>query len=134
MDRGRRKEDSHEVRRTPWSLREFERALKEEVAVSADFDLPLSVLVTRTQHRWTPENMRHIVGALRKGDLITRTEPEEIAIALPNTEAGDAKVVEHRLRKALPEAAIGIASQEAGDTFTGLLYRARAAANRETLY
>lgn len=133
MDRRRRREDIEPKRQEPWSLKEFERALREEVSVSTDFGLPLSVLVARSQHKWTPENMRQIVGLLRKGDLITRPAPEEIVIALPNTMLDDAKVVERRLRKVLPESAIGIAFQEAGDTAHGLLYRARTAADRANI-
>lgn len=132
MDRRRRREDRYERRLDPWSLKEFERALREEVAVSADSDLPLSVLFVRLQRKWTPESMRHIVRVLRKGDLITLPEPQKIAIALPNTGTGDARAVERRLRKALPEAAIGIAVYGAGDTVSDLLNRARTAADRET--
>jgi hypothetical protein len=133
MDRGRRRENTEYTTQEPRSVKDFERALREEVSVSTDFDLPLSILVARSQHKWIPENMRQIVGLLRRGDLIACPGPDEIVIALPNTKLEDAKVVERRLREAIPESAIGIAFQEPGDASHGLLCRARAAAERENL-
>lgn len=120
-------------REEPQSIGDFERMLGEEVSVSAEFDLPLCVLVARSRDRWSPEVVRRVVGMVSQGDLIALPAPGEIALALPNTEFDGAKTVEHRLREALPEAAIGIALQKAGDTAHGLLYRARAAADREYL-
>ena len=48
-------------------------------------------------------------------------------VALPNTRAQDARVVEERLRKAVPEAAFGVAVREVGDKAENLLKRARGA-------
>jgi GGDEF domain-containing protein len=73
-----------------------------------------------------------VVGVLRAGDLIARTEPAEICVALPNTERADAEAVERRLRKVLPEAATGIAVHRVGDTVPDLLSRARGATGRKT--
>lgn len=134
MEDGRREgEAARPKREEPQSVGDFERALGEEVSVSAEFDLPLCVLVARSRSGWPPEAARRVVGVLRPGDLIARSEPAEITVALPNTEFGDAETVEPRLRKTLPGAAIGIAVHAAGDTVSDLLNRARTSADRKTL-
>ena len=122
-------EDERPKRAEPQSAGEFERALGEEVSVSAEFDLPLCVLVARSEHKWPPEAARQVVSVLRAGDLVAQPEPVEVIVALPNTEYTDAKVVEPRLRKALPGAAIGIAVHGPGDTVSDFLNRARSAAD-----
>ncbi len=124
-------EDEHPRREEPQSVREFELALGEEVSVSAEFELPLCVLVARSNQGWSPEVARHVVSILRAADLIARPEPTEFAVALPNTEPDDAEVVERRLRDALPGAALGIAVHRTGDTVSDLLNRARTAADRK---
>jgi hypothetical protein len=107
---------------------EFEGTLGEEISVSTEFDLPLSVLVAVLD--WTPESTRRALDALRTADLITQTADDELAIALPNTVSENARVVENRLRAAIPEASIGITAHKTGDTVPDLLSRARAAVRK----
>lgn len=110
------------------SPEDFERVLGEEISVSMEFDLPLSVLVALAEKGWTPEATRRALDVLRTADLVTQPEPAQIAIALPNTGAKDARALERRLREAVPEAKVGITAHRMGDTVTDLLERARAAA------
>lgn len=107
------------------SAGDFERLVEEELSVSEEFDLPLSVLVLTLEAGWEEVSTRRVLDSLRTADLVTKTEPEEIAIGLPNTVPGDARVVEERLRKAVPEADVSLAEREKGDTPGGLLGRAR---------
>jgi hypothetical protein len=109
---------------------EFEGTLGEEISVSTEFDLPLSVLVAVLD--WTPESTRRALDALRTADLITQTADDELAIALPNTVSENARVVENRLRAAIPEASVGITAHRTGDTIPDLLSRARAAVRKNT--
>ena len=108
------------------SPEDFERVPGEEISVSTEFDLPLSVLVALAENGWTSEATRRALDALRTADLVAQLEPAEIAIALPNTVAKDAKALERRLREAVPEAKVGITAHRMGDTVTDLLERARA--------
>jgi hypothetical protein len=112
------------------SVEEFEGTLGEEISVSTEFDLPLSVLVAVLD--WTPESTRRALDALRTADLITQTADDELAIALPNTVSENARVVENRLRAAIPEASVGITAHRTGDTIPDLLSRARAAVRKNT--
>jgi hypothetical protein len=112
------------------SLEDFERVLGEEISVSTEFDLPLSVLAALAEDGWTPGATRRALDVLRTADLVTQPEPAEIAIGLPNTVAKDARALEHRLREAVPEAKIGITDHRMGDTLTDLLERARVVARR----
>ena len=126
------REAEHPRREEPRSIRDFERALTEEASVSTEFDLPLCVLVARSQGRVPREDARRVVAVLRAGDLIAQPEPREISVALPNTEFADAEVVERRLRKTLPGAVVGIALHRPGDTVPDLLNRARSALGGKT--
>lgn len=108
------------------TVEEFEGTLGEEISVSTEFDLPLSVLVAVMD--WTPESLRRALDALRTADLVARTAEDEIVIALPNTVSENALVVERRLRAAIPEAAVGVTTHRTGDTVPDLVSRARAAA------
>jgi hypothetical protein len=110
------------------SPEDFERVLGEEISVSTEFDLPLSVLVALEEDGWTPDATRRALDVLRTADLVTQPEPAEIVIALPNTVARDARALERRLREAVPEAKVGITAHRMGDTVTDLLERARAVA------
>jgi len=105
----------------------FEEALREELSVSADFDLPLSALALRAGESFGPEAVQRALEALRVADLICQPDPAEMLVVLPNTKAQDARVVEERLRKALPEAAFGVAVRDRGDKVETLLKRARGA-------
>ena len=104
----------------------FEGALREEISVSSEFLLPISVLALRLKGGWNDEETRRALDALRTADLVCRPAPEEVLVALPNTETEDARVVEERLREAVPEAAVGVAPFARGDTVEGLIGRARA--------
>ena len=103
----------------------FEGALQEEISVSSEFVLPISVLALRVEGGWSDEATRRALDALRTADLVCQPEPDEILIALPNTETDDARVVEERLRAAVPEAAVGVAPFARGDTVESLVKRAR---------
>ena len=106
----------------------FERNLTEEISVTTDFDLPLSVLVALIDDGWSEDQTRAALGALRVADLITAPTPEEVSIALPNTSTEDAGVVERRLRAAVPDARVGVTQHQAGDAVPDLLDRARLSA------
>ena len=103
----------------------FERALGEEISVSSEFVLPISVLALRVEDGWSAEATRRALDALRTVDLVCQPDPDEILIALPNTQTDDARVVEERLRAAVPEAAVGVAPFAQGDTVDSLIKRAR---------
>ena len=103
----------------------FEGALGEEISVSSEFVLPISVLALRVEGGWSDEATRRALDALRTADLVCRPEPDEVLIALPNTKTEDARVVEDRLRTAVPEAAVGVAPFASGDTVESLIKRAR---------
>lgn len=109
------------------TVERFEEALRDELSVSAEFDLPLSALALRAGEGFEPEAVRRALEALRVADLICQPDPAEMLVVLPNTKAQDARVVEERLRKAVPEAAFGVAVREGGDKAENLLKRARAA-------
>ncbi len=111
----------------PLSLTFFERALEEEMALSAEFDLPLSVLVVRVEGGLDPETTSRLLGALRTAELTTLPTPSEFAVALQNTDLDGARALERRLQKILPEAEISLATREPGDEVSGLLERARGA-------
>ena len=111
------------------SPEDFERSLKEEISLTTDFELPLSVLVALVDGGWDETLTREALGVLRIADLITATAPEELTIALPNTRSEDARAVERRLREAISEARIGITPYQPGDTVLALVDRARQAAH-----
>lgn len=108
----------------------FETNLQEEISVTTDFDLPLSILVALIDGGWSEESTRSALDVLRVADLITATAPDEISIALPNTSTEDAQVVERRLRAAVPNARVGVTQHHTGDAVPDLLERARAFAAR----
>ena len=105
----------------------FDRALEEEISISAEFDLPMTLLVVRAEGEFDPETTRRLLGVLRAADLVTLPTRSEFAIALPNTDPGGARAVERRVREVLPDAAIGLAAREPGDDLSSLLERARGA-------
>lgn len=104
----------------------FEGALREEISVSSEFVLPISVLALRVGGGWSDEATRRALDALRTADLVCRLESGELLVALPNTKTDDARVVEERLRKAVPEASVGVAPFAPGDSAESLIKRARA--------
>jgi hypothetical protein len=113
--------------REPLPLETFEQALEEEMSVSAEFDLPLTLLSVRAEEVLDSETARRLLGTLRAADLVTRSTPGEFAIALPNTGSAGARAVERRLREVLPHATIGGAAYGEGDEVHDLLQRARSA-------
>ncbi len=103
----------------------FEEALREEISVSYEFVLPISVLALRVGGGWSAEATRRALDILRTVDLVCQTEGDEILVALPNTEKNGALVVEERLRAAIPEAAVGGAPFAQSDTVESLVKRSR---------
>jgi len=99
------------------TLEAFDKTLREEVSISAEFDLPLAALTLVVEGGWQEEDVRRALDALRAAD--------EILVALPNTRPADARVVEERLRGTVPRATIGVASYRQGDTAENLLERVR---------
>ncbi|HZC19337.1 MAG TPA: hypothetical protein VE225_06480 [Rubrobacteraceae bacterium] len=112
------------------SVDAFERALREEVSVSAEFDLPLSLLALVVEGGWREEDVRLALDALRTADLVAQPDPTEVLVALPNTKTANARVVEERLRRVVPRARVGVAPYGRGDATEDLLKRARTAAGR----
>lgn len=106
---------------------EFEKALREDVSVSAEFDLPLTVLVLMIEDGWREDSIRRALDALRTADLVTQPSNWELLVTLPNTKTADAYVVERRLRGALPEASFGVTAYRRGEAAEVLLERARTA-------
>jgi hypothetical protein len=86
----------------------FERALEEEMSLSAGFDLPLTLLVVRTKHELDPETTRRLLDVLRTAEFATLPNPSELAVILPDAD-------------------VGLAISEPDDEVPGLLERARAA-------
>lgn len=107
------------------SIEEFERGLAMEISLAEQYDLPLSVLTVAVDGEWVPGDTRRVLDSVRLADFITRSEPDEISIALPNTLLDEALIVEERLHRAVPEASIGLAEHERGDRIEDLLDRAR---------
>ena len=106
---------------------EFEKALREDVAVSAEFDLPLTVLALVIEGGWRENAIRRTLDALRIADPVIPPSNGELLVTLPNTKTADAYVVEKRLRRALPEASFGVTAYRRGEAAETLLERARTA-------
>lgn len=115
-------------RTTPQSFEDFRDALAEEMNVSAEFSLPLTLLAAVLDVGWEDESTGRAVGALRAADLVSRPTPSEIVVALPNTGPENARLVEWRIREGVPECRMGMAVFEPGDTAEALVDRAIAAA------
>lgn len=119
------------MRKELQTLEAFERNLREEVSVSAEFDLPLAALALVVEGRWQEEDIRRALDALRAVDLVALLPAsDKLLIALPNTKTADARVVEERLREAVPKATVGVAPYRRGDTAEDLLERAQQAASQ----
>ena len=97
------------------------------MSLSAEFDLPLTLLVVRAREGLDPETTRRLLGVLRSAELATLTRPSELAVMLPNTDPDGARAVERRVREVLPDAEVGLATREPGDELHDLLQRAREA-------
>lgn len=109
-------------------LEDFERALEEEISVSTQFGLPLSVLVAVMEGGWDPESEDRAVGTLRVADLVARSEGSDLIVVLPNTGLESARAVERRLREILPRVGIGISEFAPDDKAPDLISRAHQAA------
>lgn len=109
------------------SFEAFEKALREEISVSAEFDLPLTVLDLNVEGGWREEDVRKTLDALRVADLVAQPEPEELLVALPNTVNTAARAVEERLRKIVPVSSLRTAPYRRGEAIEDLLKRARSA-------
>lgn len=106
---------------------DFAAALSEEMAVSGDFSLPLTLLAVEHEGGWDGELAARAVGTLRAADLVSNPAPPHLVVALPNTGTEDARVVERRIREAVPGVRVGVAAFERGDTVEALVDRAIAA-------
>ncbi len=106
-------------------LESFERALEEEMSLSAEFDLPLTLLVVRVATGLDPETTRRLLGVFRTAEFVTRPTSSELAVILPNTGPDGARAVERRVREVLPDADVGLATREPDDEVYNLLERAR---------
>jgi hypothetical protein len=106
-------------------LESFEQALAEEMSLSAEFDLPLSLLVVRAQTGLDPETTHRLLGVFRTAELVTRPTSSELAVILPNTGPDGARAVERRVREIAPDADVGLATREPDDEVYDLLERAR---------
>ena len=97
------------------------------MALSAEFDLPLTLLVVRAKEDLDPETTRLLLGVFRTAEFVTRPSPSELAVILPNTDPHGARAVERRVRDVLPDVDVGLATREPEDEVSGLLERARGA-------
>jgi hypothetical protein len=117
---------ARKTRKELQTVEAFEKALREEVSISTEFDLPLTVLALVIEDGWREENTRQALDVLRSADLVAQPDPGELLIALPNTKTTDTRVVEERLRQVVPKATIGVAPRRQDEkTAEGLLKRAR---------
>ena len=103
----------------------FVRALEEEMSLSAEFDLPLTLLTVRAKTALDPETTRRLLGVFRAAEFVTRPSSSELAVILPNTDPDGARAVERRVRGVLPDADVGLATRAPDDEASDLLERAR---------
>jgi hypothetical protein len=104
------------MRKELQGLEEFERAVREEVQISSDIDLPLCALSLRLPDGSDVGLTRRLLDEIRSADLVTAGSSDELAIVLPNTTLEDVRRVEQRLREVSPEAAMGLVAYEPADT------------------
>lgn len=112
----------------PLPLETFELALEEDMSLSEEFDLPLTILVVRAKDRLDPQTTRRLLDVLRIAEPATLPTPSELAVVLPNTGPDSARAVESRALEVLPDAGVGLAVYRPGDAVPDLLGRARSAA------
>jgi hypothetical protein len=62
-----------------------------------------------------------VLDALRAADLVALPDSDKLLIAPTNTKTADARLVEERLRVAVPNATAGVAPYRWGDTADDLL-------------
>ena len=110
-------------------LGSFERALEEEMSLSAEFDLPLTVLSVRARTALDPGTARRLLGVFRTAEFVTRPTSSELTVVLPNTDPDGARAVERRGREVLPDTGVGLATREPDDEVYDLRERARDASS-----
>jgi|SRR5215207_9488580 len=112
----------------PLPLESFELALEEDMSLSDEFDLPLTLMVVRAKEGLDRETTRRLLDVLRAAEPTTLPTPSELAVVLPNTGPDSARAVESRALEVLPDARVGLAVYQSGDAVPDLLGRARSAA------
>jgi hypothetical protein len=112
------------TRRELQILETFENTPRGEVYISAEVDLPLAALVLVVEAGWQEEDIRRVLDGLRAAELVALPAAEPL-VALPNSRIADARVVEERLRKAVPKATVGVAPCRRRDAAEDLLERAK---------
>ncbi len=100
------------------------------MSLSAEFGLPLTLLIVRAEGGLDSETTRRLLDVLRTAELVALPTPSELAIVLQNTDPNGARAVERRVREVLPDADVGLATREPDDEVSGLLERARSASGR----
>ena len=105
-------------------LETFENIPRGEASISAEFDLPLAALALVVEAGWQEEDIRRVLDRLRASELVALPAAEPL-VALPNSRIADARVVEERLRKAVPNTTVGVAPCRRGDAAEDLLERAK---------
>lgn len=113
------------------SFEEFVKALREEIEVSSQYDLPLTVLACRIEGGWSEESIKHALDTLRSADLIALPEHGNLFIALPNTSAEAALAVKKRLARTVPRIRTGVAGYRSSEKVEDLLSRGREAVRAE---
>lgn len=113
------------MRRQIQGPEDFDGAVREEIGISSEFGIPLCALSVRLPGGPDVELTRLLLDEIRAADPVTAVSPDELAIVLPNTPPGDARLVAERLLAVAPGAEIGEAFHEPGDTPETLLGRAR---------
>ena len=97
------------------------------MALSAEFDLPLTLLVVRAKEDLDPVTARRLLGVFRATEFVTRPSLSELAVILSNTGPDGARAVERRVRDVLPGSEVGLATREPDEKVSDLLRRARGA-------
>jgi hypothetical protein len=111
------------TRRELQILETFENIPRGEVSISAEFDLPLAALALVVEAGWQEEDIRRVLDRLRAAELVALPAAEPL-VALPNSRIADARVVEERLRTAVPKTTVGVTPCRRGDVAEDLLERA----------
>jgi hypothetical protein len=119
--------DDRRSPKEPLSLEFFELALEEDMSLSDEFDLPLTLMIVRAKEDLDRETTRRLLDVLRTAEPTTLPTPSELAVVLPNTSPEGARAVESRALKVLPGARVGLAVYQPGDAVPDLLGRARSA-------
>ncbi|HJQ28970.1 MAG TPA: hypothetical protein VJ827_06490 [Rubrobacter sp.] len=106
----------------------FELDLEEDMSLSDEFGLPLTLLIVRAKVGLDHRTTRRLLDVLRTAEPATLPTPSELAVVLPNTGPDSARAVENRALEVLPDARVGLAVYQPGDAVLDLLGRARSAA------